>query len=93
MSADPLALIEAHVEAVEAMGMTEDAVAPPAVDLSAMTLEPGDVDRARALLARLEAAEARIQGMQTRLLGEIEGIKRPRRAMTRRAPRLVDTTA
>lgn len=93
MSADPLALIEAHIEAVEAMGMNEDAVAPPPVDLSALTLKPGDVDRARALLARLEAVEAKVQGMQTRLLGEIEGIKRPRRATTRRAPRLVDTTA
>jgi hypothetical protein len=93
MSDDPLALIEAHLAVVEALTMTDEGELPAPPDLSAFVLEQGDLERARVLLAGLEAAGDRIAGMTVRIRGEIQGLRRPRRETLRPAPRVLDTSA
>ena len=91
--ADPLALIEAHVVAVESATFDADQPVPPPVDLAGLELRPEQLDRARDLLARLEQAGERVRGMQHRLRGELAGMPRTGRESALRAPRFLDVSA
>ncbi len=93
MSSDPLTLIEAHLAAIEAVTMADEDDLPEPPDLTALALDRDDLERARALLAAVDAAGDRIAGMQVRLRGEIQGLRRPRRETLRPAPRVLDTSA
>lgn len=90
---DPLALIEAHVAALEAAALEEGTDLPSAPELAELTLGPDQLDAARELLARLDEATARLTGLRRRVRGEIEGSRRPRVETARRAPRVVDVVA
>lgn len=84
--------IEAHVAAVESIGSDEGRPpAPPPLD--GVTLGAGDLERATALLARLEQAIEHVQGLRYRVRGEIAAQPRSRRDVRRRAPRSVDISA
>ena len=96
MSADTLAALEAHLVAIEGISFDSpdtDERLPSTPDLATAELSAEDLERARVLLARLKAAEVRVKGMQTRVLGELAGSRRPRYDAARRAPRVLDTSA
>ena len=93
MTTDPLALIEAHVAAIESLALADEGPLPAPPDLDGLTLDGTDAIRAQELLGRLDAAGARLAGMQTRVRGEIEGMRRPRGDARRPAPRTLDTSA
>ena len=93
MSADALSLISKHVEALAALTLSDEHELPDPPELSGLSLDAGDLERARALLRDLEAAEARLSGMRVRIRGEIEGLRRPRPETAAPAPRVLDTSA
>ncbi len=64
-----------------------------AVDLPAVLDEAPTADelaRAEMIIERLAGTQERTSGLQTRILGEIAGIRRPRRGVPHRSPRHVD---
>lgn len=92
MTPDPLALIRDHVDALAARALSDETELPDPPDLSGLTLDSGDLGRARALLEEIVAVEERLAGMRVRVRGEIEGLRRPRRETPAPAPRLLDTS-
>lgn len=93
MSDHALTLIQRHVDALDAMALSEDAILPEPPDLTGMSIDVDDLDRARELLRIIAAAEQRLSGMRVRLRGEIEGLRRPHRDALAPAPRVLDTSA
>lgn len=91
MSTDALSLIRDHLDRVVALGLADDGDLPEPPELDALSLEPGDLDRARALLGELAAAQERLAGMRVRVRGELEGMRRLRPEPAAPAPRVVDT--
>jgi len=92
MSADALALIQEHVDALAALSLSDEHELPDPPELSGLSIDAGDLDRARALLRDLAAAEERLSGMRVRVRGEIESLRRPRQESAPRAPRVLDTS-
>lgn len=90
---DPIALIEAHLAAVEAAVLDEDAPMPAPPELAGLEIGPERLDEAIALLERVNDATDRLIGLRRRVRGEIEDVRRPRSGAGRRAPRTVDVTA
>lgn len=93
MSADALSLIQEHVDALSALALSDEQELPDPPDLSGLSLDARDLERARELLAELAAAEERVAGMRVRVRGEIEGMRRSRPEPPAPAPRVLDTTA
>ena len=92
MSTDALSLIRDYVDRVAAFGLSDDGDLPEPPELDGLSLEPGDVERARVLLGELSAAEERLAGMRVRVRGELEGMRRSRPDAAPPAPRVVDTS-
>jgi hypothetical protein len=93
VSADALSLIQEHVDALAALALSDERELPDPPELSGLSIDARDLDRARALLRDLAAAEERLSGMRVRVRGEIEGLRRPRHDQPAPAPRLLDTSA
>jgi hypothetical protein len=95
MTADALSLIQEHLDVLGALTLSDEheQELPDPPDLSGLSLENGDLDRARSLLQDLAAAEERLAGMRVRVRGEIESLRRPRHEAPAPAPRVVDTSA
>lgn len=93
MSSDALPLIEAHVEALVELALSDEGELPDPPDLSGLEIAASDLARARELLGRLAVAEERLAGMRVRVRGEIEGMRRSRPDAPAPAPRVLDTTA
>lgn len=84
--------LEAHLAALESDPYDEaGALTPPSPPgPGAGALTPDDQARASELLARLDQAMERTAGLQTRVMGELTGLRRPRRFEPVRAARHFD---
>ncbi len=72
--------------------LLDDGVILEPVDLGGVDLGSEDRDRAETILAELEHLLAHVEGMKTRIAGELAGLRRPNREAHRRMPRTLDTT-
>ena len=86
--------IERYIEQLEA---ALDSVHTEQLEIDAPKLDsdiaPGDLHRAKALAARLQAAHTRVAGQRVRLGGEIADLRQRRGSAThRRGPSAFDTS-
>ena len=94
MSHAALDEIERYIEQLEA---ALDSVDTEQLEIDAPKLDggiaPGDLDKAKALAERLQAAHTRIAGQRVRLGGEIADLRRRRSSTShRRGPSAFDTS-
>lgn len=72
--------------------LDRDDAFPAGPEVSGLELSADDHDRARQVLTDLTALQERVAGLQTRIAGELAGMKRARMSPSKPAPRAVDTS-
>jgi len=77
--------------------LDSDGALPPGPDIAdligaGIELTEADHDAARQLLADIASLQDRVAGLQTRIAGEIAGMRRPSVVPAKPAPRALDTS-